>query len=115
MYACVRETGRGFFEGVCGKENWPPTFRDPPLPPGDSRIGLCQRTVSSGSGRSEYLLTLRYLVPGKKPRVGAQTILLPYGMELCKRLNMTFGEHTFSPSGLVNRLASREYFAKVLR
>jgi hypothetical protein len=30
MYACISETGRGFFAEVCGGENRPPTFRDPP-------------------------------------------------------------------------------------
>jgi hypothetical protein len=30
MYACIRETGAGFFGGVCRQENRPPTFRDPP-------------------------------------------------------------------------------------
>jgi hypothetical protein len=30
MYACIRETGRGFFEGLCRLEHQPPTFRDPP-------------------------------------------------------------------------------------
>jgi hypothetical protein len=31
MYACFRETGRGFFDGVCRVEDRPPTSRDPPL------------------------------------------------------------------------------------
>jgi hypothetical protein len=38
IYACFLEVGRGFFEGVCGRGHQPLTFRDPPLPLGDSRI-----------------------------------------------------------------------------
>jgi hypothetical protein len=30
MYACIPETGRGFFEGVCRRENRLRTFRDRP-------------------------------------------------------------------------------------
>ena len=30
MYACICETGRGFFAGVCRLEDRPLTFRDPP-------------------------------------------------------------------------------------
>jgi hypothetical protein len=36
MYACIHETERGFFQGVCGLENRPLTFRDPP--PHQSRV-----------------------------------------------------------------------------
>jgi hypothetical protein len=32
MYACINETGRGFFEGFRRSEDRPPTFRDPPPP-----------------------------------------------------------------------------------
>jgi hypothetical protein len=32
MYACVRRTGRGFFEGVCPPSNATADFRDPPYP-----------------------------------------------------------------------------------
>src|SRR5215217_8085072 len=37
MYACILETGRGFFEGVCAPGNASAYFRDPP-PLLDSRI-----------------------------------------------------------------------------
>src|SRR5215217_5059377 len=37
MYACILETGRGFFEGVCAPCNATAHFRDPP-PLLDSRI-----------------------------------------------------------------------------
>jgi hypothetical protein len=30
MYACIHETGRGFFEGVCAPSNATANFRDPP-------------------------------------------------------------------------------------
>jgi hypothetical protein len=32
MYACFREIGRGFFEGVCPSSNATANFRDPPTP-----------------------------------------------------------------------------------
>jgi hypothetical protein len=32
MYACIRETGRGFFEGVCPPSNATANFHDPPPP-----------------------------------------------------------------------------------
>jgi len=32
MYACILETGRGFFEGVCAPSNRTARFHDPPLP-----------------------------------------------------------------------------------
>ena len=38
MYACIRETGGGFFGGVCEQDNRLLTFRGPPPPLGDSRI-----------------------------------------------------------------------------
>jgi hypothetical protein len=40
MYACVHQTGRGFFAGACRSEDLPPTFRDPPPPLCRSRIGV---------------------------------------------------------------------------
>jgi len=38
MYACVHETGSGFFEGVCGLGDRPLSYR--PTPSFDSRIDL---------------------------------------------------------------------------
>jgi hypothetical protein len=32
MYACIRETGRGFFEVVCASSNATANFHDPPPP-----------------------------------------------------------------------------------
>jgi hypothetical protein len=31
MYACAHQTAGGFFAGVCGKEDRPPTFRNPSM------------------------------------------------------------------------------------
>jgi hypothetical protein len=39
MYACVLETGRGFFKGVCAQSNATANLRDPPHLSLDSRIG----------------------------------------------------------------------------
>jgi hypothetical protein len=36
MYACIRETGRGFFEEVCAPSNASANFCDPP-PPRDTK------------------------------------------------------------------------------
>jgi hypothetical protein len=40
MYACTRETGGGFFGGVCRLADRPLTFRDPLPLPWHSRIAL---------------------------------------------------------------------------
>jgi hypothetical protein len=40
MYACVHETGSGFFDGVCTLSNATAIFRDPP-PPCHSWIASC--------------------------------------------------------------------------
>jgi hypothetical protein len=50
MYACISETGRGFFAVVCGGENRPPTFRDPP-PPLASRSESGKHTLAAPSVR----------------------------------------------------------------
>ena len=50
MYAYIPEIGCGFFDGVCGLENWPLTFRDPPLPHWLSLMILCHRLLSLGAG-----------------------------------------------------------------
>jgi hypothetical protein len=38
MYACVHETGRGFFDGVCTPSNATAHFGDPP-PPRNTKTG----------------------------------------------------------------------------
>jgi len=43
MYACVLETRRGFFEGVCTLSNTTANFNDPPQPPHNSWIYSRQR------------------------------------------------------------------------
>jgi hypothetical protein len=49
MYACVLETGRGFFVGgVRFRESASPFLRPTP-PPCDSRMALCQHTKSEDS------------------------------------------------------------------
>jgi hypothetical protein len=40
MYACTRETGGGFFEGVCPPSNATANFRDPPPPSLERRLVL---------------------------------------------------------------------------
>jgi hypothetical protein len=40
MYACILETGRGFFEGVCTPGNATANFRDPPPPSLKRRLVL---------------------------------------------------------------------------
>jgi hypothetical protein len=83
MYACVLETGRGFFEGVCAPGNASAYFRDPPPPcysrmvrvgvhthqrdrlfcdpplPLDSRIALFQRC---GKSNTEVYIRAFYLL-----------------------------------------------------
>jgi hypothetical protein len=46
MYACIRETGRGFFEGVCAPSDATAIFRDPPPPRNAQRTGALRQ----GSG-----------------------------------------------------------------
>jgi hypothetical protein len=43
MYACIHETGRGFFTGVCTFSNTTANFHDPPPSPDNSRIDSRQR------------------------------------------------------------------------
>jgi hypothetical protein len=50
MYACIRETWSGFFEGVCGLEDRPLTFRDPP-PRCGSRVGPGRHALGALSFR----------------------------------------------------------------
>jgi len=38
MYACISETGSGFFEGVCAPSNATANSRDPP-PPRNTKTG----------------------------------------------------------------------------
>jgi hypothetical protein len=58
MYACVPETGRGFFEGVCTPSNATAYLHDPPLPL-DSGIDSGRRTLAAISVRA-------YAGPGKR-------------------------------------------------
>jgi hypothetical protein len=56
MYACILETGRGFFEGVCPPSDATAHSRDPPPPPLNSRsVSLFASTASGASRRSESL------------------------------------------------------------
>jgi hypothetical protein len=48
MYACVYETGSGFFVGVCTPSNATANFRDPPRPL-DSPTALCQPCSKSNT------------------------------------------------------------------
>jgi hypothetical protein len=59
MYACVPETGRGFFEGVCTPSNATAYLHDPPLPL-DSGIDSGRRTLAAIAVRA-------YAGPGKAP------------------------------------------------
>jgi hypothetical protein len=62
MYACILEIGRGFFEGVCARENRPLTFRAPPPPP------LAQEEGSGTYGTVAYILPI--------PRTALTTLIL---------------------------------------
>ena len=57
----------GFFEGVCGLEDQPLTFRDPPLPPWLLLMIVCQHTVPNDSRRSESLFIAPICCTGDKP------------------------------------------------
>jgi hypothetical protein len=46
MYACIPETGRGFFEGVCTLVDIPAQFCDPPPPSFERRFVLPSSQVS---------------------------------------------------------------------
>jgi hypothetical protein len=47
MYACISEPGRGFFEGVCTRNQVPYFRRDPPAPPHNSRIGSGRHALNA--------------------------------------------------------------------
>ena len=66
MYACNRETRRGFFEGVCTPSNATAIFRDPPAP-GHSRIDYGRRGLAAILVRVHARLLKR---PSEKPLVG---------------------------------------------
>src|SRR5215212_3208060 len=53
MYACILEIGRGFFEGVRGREHKPLTFRDPP-PPHPATSSRSRRSQEDGALRRHY-------------------------------------------------------------
>jgi hypothetical protein len=48
MYACILETGCGFFEGVCAPRNATAHFRDPPPPPTHGSRMVCSSAPPQG-------------------------------------------------------------------
>jgi hypothetical protein len=64
MYACILETGRGFFGGVCTPSNTTAYLRDPPPPPLDSRIDCERRALAIPMVRFYARLLKR---PSEKP------------------------------------------------
>jgi hypothetical protein len=62
MYACISETGSGFFEGVCKQENRQLTFRDPPH--SDGQATMLDNTLSDLLSRfAEEIASVRVRDP----------------------------------------------------
>ena len=96
MYARTHETGRTFFEGVCGLSDQACISSDPSPPHLTIRQWLYASTVSGDSRRSESRCSpLRYIVPGNKPRAREWPSYGSLVMGLCSRLNMAFREFPF--------------------
>ena len=49
MYACIFETGRGFFEGVCAPSNVTAYFYDPPPPIRESTPANASHSKENGA------------------------------------------------------------------
>jgi hypothetical protein len=62
MYACISETGSGFFEGVYKRENRQLTFRDPPH--SDGQATMLDNTLSDLLSRfAEEIASVRVRDP----------------------------------------------------
>ena len=102
MYACILETGRGFFEGVCVLSDQTRISPDPP-PPCRSCIASCQYYLRviwflPLTAVNAYSL-LRYLVVGNKLQGGEiSRPPLPWG-RLCDIPYVDFGEFAFQSLG----------------
>jgi hypothetical protein len=89
MYACNRETGRGYFEGVCAGGHRLHISSDPP-PPCRSWIASCQYCLYLTrflplTAANLYSL-LQYLVPGNKPQGENRLLAGRKGVGLCRIL-----------------------------
>ena len=70
MYACNRETGLGFFEGVCEQEDWYPLLKTHPHPAIRGWFYISAASPVVLGAANTYSL-LQYLVPSNKPQGGA--------------------------------------------
>src|SRR3954469_12885356 len=75
-YACLLETGRGFFEAVCGPSDATAHLRDPPpTVPHTSRM-VCSPAPPQGHPTAANLYSLlQYLVPNKKVQGGKCAVI----------------------------------------
>ncbi len=94
MYACILESGRGFFEGVCAPSYATAYSSDPPPPPSHSRILNASTPSPKILAIADIYSLPHYLVARNEFQGENRPFSNPYWAELSSISYMDFGEFT---------------------